>query len=44
MFVYQLIFYLQRVHLFDYFRQFADTGNIIQMHDAYHFSQHTGEM
>ena len=33
MFVYQLIFYLQRIHLLDYFRQFTDSGDAVQMHN-----------
>ena len=44
MFVYQLIFYLQRIHLLDYFRQFTDSGDAVQMHNTNHLCQYTRKM
>ena len=44
MLVYQLIFYLQGIYLFDTFRQFTDTGYTVEMHHTHHFSQHTRKM
>ena len=44
MFVYQLIFYLQGIYLFNTLRQFADTGNAVEVHHAHHLRQYTGEV
>ena len=42
--VYQLVLYLQRIHLLDALRQFADAGDAVQVHQAYHLGKHAREV
>ena len=42
--VYQLVLYLQRIHLLDALRQFADAGDAVQVHQAHHLGKHAGEV
>ena len=41
--VYQLVLYLQRIHLLDALRQFADAGDAVQVHQAHHLGKHAGK-